>query len=168
MTTTTQPPDNEPQSVELDGIRVEARPDWEVRIRRVEESLDGSETTRPVVHVATVPLAADRADYGGGVVETLGPDDVFISLVEFGPEAANTELFAPVDEFPSAVDPELFHPKQLQRLIEGQAGQQVFFSYQDRPFCLYVVVGSAAKTVELADRATQMVQSITVFDFETP
>jgi len=156
-----------PQVLEMGGISVAVQPDWEVRIRRAHQEKD-EEVTRPVVHVATVPLSAERADYGGGVVEQLGPNDVFVSLIEFGPEEANTALFAPVETFPDVIDGSRFHPKQLQRVIEGQAGQQVFFSYNDRPFCLYVVIGSAAKTEELAGRATEMIRSISVTGVDVP
>jgi hypothetical protein len=115
-----------------------------------------------VVHAATVPLPSNRADYGGGVVEVLGAADVFVSLVEFGGDAINSNLFAEVERFPSEIDPSSLDPKQLQRLIPGQAGKQLFFTHRNRAFCLYVVVGSAALTGELATRANQILGSVVI------
>ena len=56
----------------------------------------------------------------------------------------------------------MFHPKKLQRIIPGQAGQQVFFSYKKRAFCLYVVLGSAALRDQLLVRAEEILAGLTV------
>jgi len=55
--------------VERDGVRLRAPKGWEARIRR--EVAKGGDNSFTVLHAATVPLPADRADYGGGVVETM-------------------------------------------------------------------------------------------------
>ncbi len=144
----------------LDGLTVTPPGGWEVRLRRLEQGDDGQ--TLPVLHAATVPLPSDRGDYGGGVVETLGARDVFLSLAEFASEDANSALFRTVDEFPRSIDERDFHPRQLQRVIAGQAGQQVFFTFEDRPFCLYVVIGSAALSSELARKAEELLDSVSV------
>jgi hypothetical protein len=129
--------------VEAHGLIVVVPSGWEVRLRR---SLDDGEgvVSYPVVHAATVPLPPDRGDYGSNVVESLGTHDVFVSLVEFGEEAVDTDLFPKVEAFPETIDASGFHPRQVQRLIPGQAGQQVFFTFGGRAFCLYVVLGSYA------------------------
>jgi hypothetical protein len=108
-----------------------------------------------------VPLPADRADYGGGVVEKLTDRDVFISLVEFGSEAVGSNLYPVVDVIP-VVSPDMFHSHQLQRRIRGQAGTQVFFTYSARAFCLYVVIGSFARRAALSDRANQLIAGLTL------
>jgi hypothetical protein len=134
---------------------------WEVRIRRARDSAP-EEVTKPVLHAATVPLLPERADFGDGVVETLGPRDVFVSLVEFGLEAVNSALFAAVDTFPPALASKEFRPMQLQRVIPGQAGQQLFFSYRDRAFCLYAVIGSAALVDALTEKVNRLIGSIQI------
>jgi hypothetical protein len=144
----------------LQGIGVEVPSGFECRIRQGRPS-QGVGDSFPVLHAATVPLPADRADYGGGVVEKLTDSDVFISLVEFGPEAVGSNLYPVVDEIPS-VSQEMFHPFQLQRRIRGQAGTQVFFTYQGRAFCLYVVLGSFGRRVALTGRATEIIRRLSI------
>jgi hypothetical protein len=119
------------------------------------------EVTYPVVHAATVPLPAARGDYGGGLVETLGPDDLFVSFLEFGPDAARTPLFNRLQGVPG-LTPDLYRPRQLQRSIQGQAGVQRFFTAAGRAFCLYSVIGSLAHRVALTDRANQIIGSFRV------
>ena len=53
-------------------------------------------TSLVTVHAATFPLPPVRGDYGSGAVEIMGPDDVFVSLLEFGPSSAGSPLFAQV------------------------------------------------------------------------
>ncbi|HEY5889770.1 MAG TPA: hypothetical protein VIW94_03595, partial [Acidimicrobiia bacterium] len=103
----------------LNGVGVEVPVGWECRIRQ--GSPDDVGTSMPVLHAATVPLPSERADYGGGVVEQLTDGDIFVSLIEFGPEAVGTKLYPVVAEIP-VVTPDMFHPFQLQRRIRGQAG----------------------------------------------
>jgi hypothetical protein len=71
----------------------------------------------------------------------MGPNDVFVSLVEFHPEAAGTPLFRR-GVFPRPLPASAFDPNALQRAIPGQAGAQVFFNHGGRAWCLYVVIGS--------------------------
>jgi hypothetical protein len=108
-----------------------------------------------------VPLPSGRADYGGGLVETLGAEDVFVSFLEFGPEAAGTPLFSQLQGVPG-LTPDLFRPRQLQRTIPGQAGVQRFFTAGGRAFCLYSVIGGIANRVTLTDRANQIIGSFRV------
>jgi hypothetical protein len=115
----------EPPVVTMEGLAVGVPRGWEVRIRKAPE-VDREERRFPVIHASTEPLPNDRADYGGGVVETLGSRSVFVSLVEFGEEALGSNLFPVVVELPT-VTSNMFHPFQLQRRIAGQAGSQTFF-----------------------------------------
>ncbi|MDP8958720.1 MAG: hypothetical protein M3N51_05870 [Actinomycetota bacterium] len=132
-------------------LEVDLPPGWEGRIYRRRISAPGS-TTQPVMHAATFPLPEERGDFGAGAVEQMGPGDVFVSLVEYDPEAAHTALFARRG-MPRELAPESFGPNRLQRAIPGQAGAQFFFSEQGRAFCLYVVLGS------FADRSTLLVEA---------
>lgn len=146
--------------IERDGIRLETPRGWEARIRRAEVGERGGQA-HPVLHAATVPLAGDRADFGGGVVERLQASDLFIALVEYGPEEAGTALYPEVDELPTLAV-EMFHRNQLQRRIRGQAGLQRFFTYRGRPFCLYVVLGSIGNAHELVREANELLRNLTV------
>jgi hypothetical protein len=141
------------------GLTVDPPAGWEATIYR-RQPLPG-ERTYPVVHAATVPIPTDRGDYGSGVVERLGPDDVFVAVLEFGPDAAGSRLFSGLRAVPG-VTPDSFRPRQLQRTIRGQAGVQRFFTVAGRAFCLYAVVGSVANRVPLAARANQLIGSLGV------
>jgi hypothetical protein len=146
--------------VTLQGLTVQVPRGWEARIQQSGVPLAGAKRL-PIMHAATVPLPTDRADYGGGVVERLGSGDVFISLVEFGEEAAGTNLYPRVQTLPS-VNATMFHPFQLQRRIPGQAGTQIFFTLRERAFCLYVVIGSYSRRIELTEQANKIILGMTV------
>jgi hypothetical protein len=124
------------------GVLVDLPPGWEARAR----SQPPSEPGRPgnlLLHAATVPLPAQRGDFGSGVVELLGPDDVFLSLFEYDAQDATQALFAaqglPVPR------PSDFSTAVLQRTQLGHSGAQFFFSTQGRPFCLHAVLGSHSR-----------------------
>jgi hypothetical protein len=133
---------------------------WEARIAQQLETGDG-ERSFQVLHASTGPLSGPRADYGGGVVERLGQEDVFVSLIEFGPDEAGSALFKDVDRLP-VLEVGQFHRNQLQRRIRGQAGVQHFFTYQGRPYCLYVVLGSIARAPELVVKANELLAGLAV------
>ncbi len=147
--------------VSMDGLSLTVPPAWEARISRsTGDAASGG--TWPVAHAATIPLPAHRGDYGSNVVERLGPEDIFVSLVEFGPEAADTELFPRVGVMPESIGPDEFQPRQLQRVLPGQAGKQLFFTYEGRAFCLYVVFGSFARRSGLSQRLSGLLQQMTI------
>jgi hypothetical protein len=138
------------------GIAVDLPPGWEASLHRRDatpagqpRALSAAEhapgaTTHPVLHAASVPLPPDRGDYGSGAVDLLGTGDVFVSLVEFHPDAARTPLFA-VDGPPRRLSSDDFRADSLQRTVPGQSGCQRFFRSRGRAFCLYVVLGSHAR-----------------------
>jgi hypothetical protein len=149
----------QPLTVDRHGLRAEVPGGWECRISKQFESGDGE--TYSVLHAATIPLVTNRADYGGGVVENLGPSDVFVSLVEFGPGEAGSALYPVTDALPT-LEVGMFHRNQLQRRIRGQAGVQRFFTLNGRPFCLYVVLGSIVQSAELVEKANELVAGLSV------
>jgi hypothetical protein len=146
-----------PRQLQAMGISVTPPTGWEASIYRRPAAT--GEQTYPVMHAATVPLPATRGDYGGGLVELLGPNDVFVGVLEFGPEAAGSALFHNLDGVPG-LTPDVYRPRQLQRTITGQAGVQRFFTVGGRAFCLYSVIGSIANRVVLTGRANQLIGSL--------
>ena len=141
------------------GMGLDAPPGWEVRIsRRDSAGQEGESRTRPVLHASTVALPLVRGDFGGGVTALLSAADLFVSLFEYGPEAVGTPLFADRGRpRPVAAD---FSPNRLQRTIPGQSGCQWFFTEGGRAFCLYVVLGSHARRVELVNRLTGVLSTL--------
>ncbi|HEX6392523.1 MAG TPA: hypothetical protein VFZ97_03720 [Acidimicrobiales bacterium] len=145
--------------IEAMGLAVVPPSGWEATIYR--RPARPEERTFPVVHAATVPIPSERGDYGGGLVEMLGASDVFVSLLEFGPDAAGSALFRSAAAIPG-LTPDAFRPRQLQRVIRGQAGVQRFVTVRGRAFCLYAVIGSIANRVPLTARANQLIGSFSV------
>jgi hypothetical protein len=141
------------------GIAAGLPPGFEGRIFRRPAGPAG--VTRPVAHFATVPLPVDAADFGGGVVTELGPDDVFLCLFEYGPESVGKALFAR-QGMPRSLAPGDFRPFTLKRGLGGQSGTQWFFTQGGRPFTLYAVVGSRAVRSGVLSQVNALLGSIAV------
>jgi len=153
-----------PRDIEREGLRARVPEGWDCRIGKQFETGEG-ERTFLVLHAATRPLTGPRADYGGGVVETLGAKDVFVALIEFGAQEAGSALFKQVSELPT-LEVSQFHRNQLQRRIRGQAGVQHFFTINGRPFCMYTVLGSIANAGMLVSRANELIRGLEVSTFD--
>lgn len=128
--------------LEHGGVVVDLPAGWEARAR-TQPSSEPGRTGNLLLHAATVPLPAARGDFGSGVVETLAPDDVFVSLFEYDTADARRALFAasglPVPR------PSDFSKAVLQRTQLDHSGAQFFFTAAGRPFCLHVVLGSHSR-----------------------
>jgi hypothetical protein len=132
---------------------------WETRISR-REPHDPGEVTHPVLHACTRPLPPERGDFGSGVIDLLGSDDVFVSLIEFGSDVADQGLFAPQGR--PALRPSQFSYNRMPRLYPGVSAAQHFFSEGGRAFCLYVVLGAHSRRMALVPRATRLVQGVRI------
>jgi hypothetical protein len=159
------------------GITAELPSGWEGRISRriadatqaVPGAIEGlataavavAEETFPVAHLANFALPSDRGDFGSGAVNVMGPDNVLLCLLEYGPECVNTPLFAPTG-LPRHLNPGGFGANQLQRAIKGQAGQQLFFTEANRAFCLFVVLGAQRKASTLVPLADDVLSSLQI------
>jgi hypothetical protein len=148
-----------PRTLSSQGLTFSPPAGWEAAIYQ-RPALEG-ERTYPVIHAATVALPANRGDYGSGVVETLGPDDVFVAILEFGPNAAASPLFNKLRAVP-VLTPDAYRPFQLQRAIPGQAGAQRFFTTAGRAFCLYSVIGALTQRLASTARVNQVLASLRV------
>ena len=155
------------------GITVDVPPTWEGRIFTRPESgqvainaFDGEpappgERTNPLVQLSTVPMPVVVGDFGSGVVEQLEPKDLFIVVKEFDPSSATTPLFRRPG-LPLPLDPEEFSPNALQRTLPGQAGVQIFYNQLGGAYCVYVVLGSFARRVPLAETASDVLATLRV------
>jgi len=121
----------------------------------------GAESTYPVAHFATFALPADVGDFGGGAVDLMGVDDIFVALFEYGPESRGRALFAR-EGMPRSLAPSDFRPYVLRRGLGGQSGTQWFFTESNRPFTLYVVLGSHARRGVLVPRVDALLGSLAV------
>lgn len=141
------------------GLSVTPPAGWEATIYR--RTPAPGELTFPIVHAATVPLVSHRADYGGGVVETLGPHDMFVAILEFDPGLSDQPLFSGSRGIPG-LGHTAYGPRQLQRNIRGQGGAQRFFTAGGRAFCLYSVLGSYANRLWLSGRSNELIGTFKV------
>ncbi len=143
--------------LDTNGISVDVPAGWEASIGGERGKADAL----PVVHLCTAALGPDRGDFGSGAVEDLGPDDAFVAIVEYGDECAGTEVFAR-QGLPRRLRARAFNRRALQRTLDGQAGQQVFFTEAGRPFCLYVVLGRDHDVEPLLDRVHAALDSVAI------
>lgn len=146
--------------VRLAGHRrsVQLPPGWEGRIYR-RRTEDSDSASRPVLHAGSFALPEQRGDFGSDATDRMGADDVFMSLVEYDPEAAGTALFSASDP-PWPLPARAFSTRQLQRHIPGQSGAQFFFSHGGRAYCLYVVLGDHARRQALVAAANEVLASV--------
>ena len=133
------------------GVRLTLPPGWEARAR-LQPSNVPARRGNLVLHAATIPLPAERGDFGSGVVEHLGPDDVFLSLFEYDAADVDKALFA--SRGLPVLRPSDFSTANLQRTQLGRSGGQWFFQVAGRPFCLFVVLGSHSRRAAGAARAS--------------
>lgn len=144
-------------SVRMGGVAMAAPAGWETRLRRQPAGSPGLPGNM-LLHAATTAIPADRGDFGSGAVEMLGPDDVFVSLLEYDRVEAGSTLFA-AQGVPT-VRPSEFSPTGMQRPLPGQSGGQWFFTAADRPYCLFVVLGSHARRTALAVRVNALLRTL--------
>lgn len=141
------------------GLAMDLPEGWEGRLRR--RTPEPGATAHAILHAASFPLPAERGDYGGGAVERMTDDDVFVTVFEHDPAAADSPLFA-AKGVPARLPADGFNPVALQRVLPGQSGVQRFFTAANRAFCLYVVLGSHARRGVLAPRAEAVLRSLMI------
>lgn len=146
------------------GLGVDVPRGWDGEIYRRPGGLQAlggpTEETHVVVHLGNFALPSERGDYGSGAVEVMGPDGIFISLFEFGPDSVGKALFASAGM--PTVQAADFAPHTMQRPLPGQSGAQFFFTMGGRPFCLYVALGAHSRRRELVPEVNQVLSSLSV------
>jgi hypothetical protein len=141
------------------GIETELPPGWEGRIGLRTQPTAATraighpdEVAHPIVHLANFALPEQRGDFGSGAVDLMDERHVLIVLFEYGPECANTALFAH-QGMPRKLTPSMFSSSALQRTLPGQAGCQLWFTEGDRAFCCYAVLGRQAAATRVLPQA---------------
>jgi hypothetical protein len=120
-----------------------------------------------VAQFATIPLPPVRSvgDFGSGIVQYLGDEDVLAVLFEYGPESLGTALFARA-ALPRTIALDQFKTFRLRRGMPGQAGTQCFFTEAGRPFTLYAVLGSYEHRARAVGRLSGLLAEISVSRLE--
>lgn len=151
----------------LYGIEIDVPSGWEAQLS-VQQDPAGIDphlvpSSRPLVvlHVANFWIPAECGDYGLEVAEVMGPQDIFVSLVEFDPTSVGSPLFTHVG-IPLPLSPDDFDPGQLHRPMRSLAGVQRFFSSAGRAFCLHAVVGSHNRRGVLTPEVNRILSGLTI------
>jgi hypothetical protein len=121
----------------------------------------------PVGQFATFPIPDDVGDFGSGAVSLMGPNDVFATLFEYGPESLGTALFSAQGR-PSSFTSGDFSPMRLRRGLPGQSGTQRFFTEAGRPFSFYAVLGSHIRRASLVPSVNELMSSLLINPASTP
>ena len=153
--------------VQAHGIGIEVTPGWEAEVYVREPDVaagariaEAGGVRMPVLHTANFALPSDRGDFGSGAVELMRTGNAFVALLEHGPDALGTALFA--REGRPVLDDDAFRPEQMQRPLAGQSGSQHFFHESGRAFCLYVALGSHLARRFVLPRVRDVVASIRI------
>ncbi len=141
------------------GITAGLPPGFEGRIYRRQAA--GPDAGHAVAQFATFALPDGIGDLGGGALDLMDDDDVFAALVEYGPESLGTRLFARPG-MPRQLSTANFLPIVLPGGPAGRSGSQWFFTEEERPFTLYVVLGSHARRQVLVRRVDALLADLEV------
>jgi hypothetical protein len=135
-------------------LSIDVPPGWNVSATRKGESQER------LIHAATIPLPRERGDYGSGVLTRLGPDDVFLSIMEHGREALGTPLFS--QHGVPVLRPSEFAPNAMQQVLPGRSAGQWFFTAGGSAWCVYAVLGSHARRSAGAVRANVLLTGMRI------
>lgn len=145
------------------GITVDLPTGWDGAIGRSAQltpQAAGDLVEPTVAHFANFSLPPSRADFGADVTEKMRPGDVLVVLFEYGAESAGKALFG--TQGVPRIGPGDFDRNALQRGVAGQSGLQRFFSVGNRPFCLYVVVGSHIDRADAVPAVNALLESLVI------
>jgi hypothetical protein len=148
--------------LERSGVGVEVPAGWEGAISGggLELMADGAREPT-VMHLGSFPLPVERGSFGTGAFELMSTRDVFIALFEYGPESADTPLFA-AQGIPRSLQARQFDRDALLHAVPEQSGLQQFFTYRGRAFCLYVVLGSHVDRADLLPQVNAVLASLEI------
>jgi hypothetical protein len=131
------------------GIGIGIPPGWDGRIFR-RQPQDASASTNPVTHIGNFALPINAGDFGNGAYTIMGPNGIFLSLVEYDPAQASDPLFAALQQIPTNIDGSCFNPNAMPVVVSGMAGRQFFFTVAKRAFCAFAVIGDYTRRDLLA------------------
>jgi hypothetical protein len=109
--------------------------------------------------VANFQLPPGLADYGDELYTLLGPADVFVAVIDFGPLAPDQQLFT-YKGMPVPLGTDDFNEDAAVRGLQGGTASQQFFQANERGYCLYVVIGSHAERGDVLTEVNDVLASI--------
>jgi hypothetical protein len=147
------------RAIAAHGLRALLPPGFEGRIRR--HRPEGGEDSYAVAQFGTFALPPATADFGNGAVQRMSTGDIFVGLLEYGPESVGSALFAETG-LPRRVDPGEFARYASRDGTGVQSAMQRFFVEAGRPFTLYVVLGNHLRRRLLLEPLAQLLAGIHV------
>jgi len=136
------------------GITVDLPLRWEGRIYKRPEG-------DPTVHAGNFPLPVEDGDFGSRALAAMGSDGAFLVATEYERTLARQGLFSALAPAPLPATSEL-NPWALLRVRRGQFGIQRFMTIADRPFCVYVVVGSVPSPSALLADVNAVLRTLSI------
>jgi hypothetical protein len=136
------------------GITVDLPSRWEGRIYKRPEG-------DPTLHAGNFPLPVEDGDFGSRALAAMPAGGAFLVATEYERQLAGRGLFSPMAPAPLPATSEL-DPTALLRVRQGQYGIQRFLTIADRPFCVYVVVGSDPGPSALLAEANRVLRTLSV------
>lgn len=143
-------------SVELSGygMVVDLPPGWDGRIYKRPEG-------DPTLHAGNFPLPVEDGDFGSRALAAMGNGGAFLVVTEYERGLAGRGLFSP--EAPAALPATSeLDPWALLRVRPGQFGIQRFMTIGGRPFCVYLVVGTAPSPSELLASVNAVLRTLSI------
>lgn len=154
-------------------LTVELPPGWDGRIyaRRVE--VTGSHQAprgtsalpqAATLHAANFALPKEDGDFGTTATTRMSSAGIFLAITEYVPGnglSAGAGLFAS-RRVPRALKATGFSPRALLLARPRQTGFQRFFTHRERPFCLYVVLGSSEQIEKLLTPLNRVLGSVAI------
>jgi hypothetical protein len=144
------------------GFVVDVPPAWEVNIRPESAMLlaaDPDVVEPAVMHIANFQLQDGLADYGDEIFTSLGPADLFVSVIDFGPLDPDQQLFNH-QGMPIPLTPDSFSEDAAVRGLQGGTASQQFFQASGRGYCLYVVIGSHKERADVLFELNDVLSSV--------
>ena len=155
--------------IQGEDVGIDLPDGWDGRIRRRGGGPEGARAPTGrrglvTVHAANFPLPGHDGDYGTTATTGMPRRGVFATLIEFEPGKGlrpGRGLYA-AEGVPAELSPGDFAPETMLRTMPGQAGAQRFFTAADRPFCLYVVIGSDREAGRLVPKANEVLSTVRI------
>jgi hypothetical protein len=144
------------------GFVVDVPSGWEADIRPPAATLASADEgfeNPAVLHVANFQLPPGLADYGDEIYTLLGPADVFVAVIDFGPLAPDQQLFT-YKGMPVPLGTDDFNEDAAVRGLQGGTASQQFFQENERGYCLYVVIGSHAERADVLSEVNELLATI--------
>jgi hypothetical protein len=136
------------------GITIDLPDGWDGIIAASSQGL-------ATMHAAKFALPPRDGEFASLAIAALPADGVLLVLTEYAPDVAGEGLFAH-EGLPTPVPERAFRRRAFTGLQPGRYGVQRFCTASERPFCLYVVVGTQPDPAILVGEANAVLSTVSI------